>query len=214
MITFKSRQKNIRTADFITRKAHSEYPHVSISRINSVIEKDKVKDFLWGQMALNYACRFLKERYKMESDTKNLYKYVIEAMKNGIGNCSEEAKLAELIAKINGQKNIYSGRIFAGKGYAKHEVAFITDKKIEPDKLYNFKNKEAIILDPWLGITEFAGEYFKSIKTTYGCLLNIRSNSKPKVMADFSAKLNPKKIGELKKGYPQLIIKGFKKIKL
>lgn len=214
MITFTGRKNNIRNADIITRKAHSQYPHISESRINAAISQDKVKDLFWGQMSLEYALKFASERLNIELDEKNAHKHVIESLKKGLGNCYEESKLAELIAKVNGQKNIYSGKIFAGKGLAKHEVAFITDKKIEPDKLYKFKNKEAIILDPWLGITDFAGNYFKKIRTDFSKILGIRPNSKPKIQPDFSSKISARKIAEYKKNNPELIIKKFKKIKV
>ena len=187
MITFESRQKVIRNADLITRKAHSLYPHVSESRIVSMIGEDKV-------------------------DEKNLYRYVLESLQGRLGNCAEEAKLAELIARINGQKNVYSGKIFAGKGFAKHEVAFITDKEIKPDKKYHFKNKDALIIDPWLGVTDFAGRYFKSLTKQYAKVLQIRGNAKPSLQADFSSKLTPKKLGDLKKGHPELIIRNYRPI--
>ena len=65
MITFESRQKVIRNADLITRKAHSLYPHVSESRIVSMIGEDKVKDLFWGNMSLRYALKFAAQRYNM-----------------------------------------------------------------------------------------------------------------------------------------------------
>ena len=206
MITFTSRQKEIRNADLITRKAHSVYPHISESRVSAIISKDKVKELFWGQMSMEYALKFAGERLKMECDEKNLYAHVIEALKNGLGNCAEEAKLAELIGKINGIKNIYSGSIFAGKGFAKHDVAFITNEEIKPNKKYKFKKKDALIIDPWLGITEFAGNYFKIIKTNFAKLLEIRGNSKPYIIPDFTSKLTQAKIRNFRKKYSELII--------
>lgn len=206
MITFTSRHNEIRKADLITRKAHSVYPHISESRVSAIISQDKVKELFWGQMSLEYALKFAGERLKMECDEKNLYAHVIEALKNGLGNCAEEAKLAELIGKINGIKNIYFGSIFAGKGFAKHDVAFITNENIEPNKKYKFKNKDALIIDPWLGITEFAGNYFKIIKTNFAKLLEIRGNSKPYIKPDFTCKLTEEKVKNYKKMYPELII--------
>lgn len=206
MITFTSRQKEIRNADLITRKAHSVYPHISESRVSAIISKDKVKELFWGQMSMEYALKFAGERLKMECDEKNLYAHVIEALKNGLGNCAEEAKLAELIGKINGIKNIYSGSVFAGKGCAKHDVAFITNEEIKPNKKYKFKKKDALIIDPWLGITEFAGNYFKIIKTNFAKLLEIRGNSKPYIIPDFTSRLTQSKIRNFRKKYSELII--------
>ena len=214
MITFTSRKHSIRNADLITRKAHSVYPHISESKITSMIGKDQVKDLFFGRMSLEYALKFAAERLKIEIDEKNTYQYVIESLKKGLGNCFEESKFAELIAKINGQNNIYSGKIYVGKGFAKHEVAFITDIKINADKFYRFKNKEAIILDPWLGITDYAENYFTRITKNYGKILGIKSYSKPKLQPDLSGKISARKLAEYKKNHPELIIKNFKKIKV
>ena len=214
MISFRSRNEHARIADIITRKAHSQYPHISVSRNHYLINKSEVNRFLWGNMDLRDSLRLASHRINIEMDEKNLYNHIINCMKNGLGNCSEESKLAELIAKINWQKNVYVGKIFAGSGFEKHEVAFITNKKIEPNEKYSFKNKEALIIDPWLGVTEYAGNYFKLIKTNFGNLLGIRGNSKPKIQADFSGKLSTGKINELKNKYPELMIKNYKKIVL
>ena len=214
MITFTSRNQNIRNADLITRKAHSVYPHISESKITSMIGKDQVKELFFGRMSLEYALKFAAERLKIDMDEKNTYKYILEALKKGLGNCYEEAKLAELIAKINGQKNVYSGKIYAGKGLAKHEVAFITDKKMKPDMFYRFKNKEAIILDPWLGITDYAGNYFTRIRKNFGRILGIRSYSKPNMQVDFTCKISSRKILDFKKNNPELVLKSFRKIKI
>ena len=106
MITFTSRHQEIRKADLITRKAHSIYPHISESRISAIIAQDKVKELFWEQMSMEYALKFAGERLKMEDDEKNLYQHIIDTMKKGLGNCAEEAKLAELIGNISGIKNI------------------------------------------------------------------------------------------------------------
>ena len=81
MISFTGRQNSIRSADIITRKAHSQYPHVSESRINAAISQDKVKDLFWGQMSLEYALKFASERLNIELDEKNAHKHVIESLK-------------------------------------------------------------------------------------------------------------------------------------
>ncbi len=213
MITFQSRNKMVRNADMITRKAHSQYPHISVSRIDSMLGKDKAKHFFWDDMAFKYSLKCASERLKVDMDEKNMYKLTVESLKNGIGNCGEEANLAELIGKINGLKNIYSGKIYAGNKFPVHEAAFITDREIKPSKRYSFKGKDAIIVDPWLGITEYAGEYFKRLKTQFKEIFNLRSNSRLKIEADFTSKLTPYKIKKLKEEYPELIIKDFKKNK-
>ena len=120
MISFKSRNEQIRIADMITRKAHSQYPHISVRRNRSIIDRSEVNRFLWGNMDLRDSLKLALHRTNIEIDEKNSYKHIINCLQNRSGNCFEESKLAELIAKINDQKNVYVGKIFAGKGFEKH----------------------------------------------------------------------------------------------
>lgn len=46
----------------------------------------------------------------------------------------------------------------------------------------------------------------------YAKVLQIRGNAKPSLQADFSSKLTPKKLGDLKKGHPELIIRNYRPI--
>ena len=197
-------------------------------------------------MEYRYLLRHCAERYKMEMADDNLYSVIVNSLKEAkIGNCYEEAKLAELIGKINGVKNIYSGKIFFNSDRfpqtnkpLNHEISFITDKTISQDKNYFFKNKDAIILDPWLGITDFAGEYFAKLKH-YFCQLfpalpkapdcdelyrrsygnsqrykQLYKQSKIQtdfmIRPDFECRLTNDNIAQLKKDYPELIIDSFK----
>ena len=83
MITFRSRNEMVRNADMIARKAHSQYPHISVSRIDTMLGKDKVKHFFWDNMAFKYSLKCASERLKVEMDEKNLYKLTVESLKNG-----------------------------------------------------------------------------------------------------------------------------------
>ncbi len=213
MITFKSRKSAIRRADYITRKAHSVYSHVSSSRIDSMIGDDKVRNLFWGQMSFEYSLKFAKERMLIEDDTKNLHKHVVEMLQRGLGNCFEEAKLAELIGRINGQKNIYAVKIFAGDKYALHEAAMLTDKKFDIQTRYKLKGKDALILDPWLQVTDFVGKYVEQIKSNFAKTLGIK-NGNIELQIDADGKLTPRKIKEFKEKYPELLIDKFEKIKI
>lgn len=216
MITFESRHKAVRNADIITRKAHNEYPHISTSKLDNMLGDDMVKEIFWGNMNFQYQLKLVKERLRYEDEEKNLHSLIIESMKNKrLGNCYEEAKVAEAIGKLNGQSNIYSAKIFYNKKPF-HEIAFVTDKEIKPNKKYKFKGKEAVIIDPWLSTTSFAGEYFTNLKNTYKNLFpEIKRKRKMqfKVEADFSSHLTSYRLRKLKKNYPELILQNFKKIK-
>lgn len=187
MITFEGRQSIIRKADRITRKTNSVYPHLSESKkrifINQVIQKNSFNQKMCNDLS--------KLKYKYETKLDNLrfrggygieqFRIIIDNLKNHrIGNCYESAILAQIIGKINGVKNIYPAQIYFTKNSSKvnmqfdHAVAVLTDKPFEKDYKYQFKNKEAIVIDPWLGITDFAGEYFNKLRTQFSKIFPIQ----------------------------------------
>lgn len=217
MITFESRHKAIRSADIITRKAHNQYPHISPTKIGAMIGDDKVKHLFFNDMNFQYSMKMLNLRMKYENNEKKLYSTIIDGMKNlRIANCYEEAKMAELIGKVNGQNNIYSATLFYKK-QPFHEVAIITDKEILPDKKCDLQGKSAIILDPWLNTTCFAGEYFTKLKTNFKKFFPELRNAdgvKIKLKPNLSNLPSSYRIKQLKRDNPELIMPKFKKINL
>ena len=255
MINFKGRNCAIQQADRITRSVHSIYPHVSESMTRINIENYILKHS--ENQKQNYMLSGLKLKNSIKIDTLRFrggfgleqFKIIIENLKkHRFGNCYEESVLAQIIGKINGQKNIYPASIYYTKNSSgmniefDHAVAIITDKPFEKNYKYEFKNKDAIVIDPWIGITQFAGEYFKSLRTQFNKLFtnkisdndylfkhiaqtsnNIKEfNLKRKecFKPKFYFKLHDDEIlsqndaEELKKEYPELILNNFKVITL
>ena len=177
MITFQGRQNIINTAGTIERKAHSVYPHFSFSKLKKrYTSAYHISEFSFRTLP----AYFEKIGVKLEQMRKSLrssndyFSQLVYCMQDKkVGNCFEEAMLAQLIGKINGQKNIYVGEIYMKKENVDkdikidHTVAFITQEKINKDKMYSFRNKEAVIIDPWLGITDFADNYFTKLKNDF-----------------------------------------------
>ena len=180
MINFKGRCISVQNADRITRTANSIYPHISESRTALAAERQleflsydslssrKFQDLKFKNLVKLKAMR-MKELFGMD-----LFRQVIHMLKEQkIGNCYELSRLAEFIAKINGQNNVYPMKIVmprnsrGGDIPVGHVVSVITDKQIKPQQKYVFKNKEAIILDPWLGITDFVSRYSEKLKNDF-----------------------------------------------
>jgi len=247
MINFRSRNEALRQADKITRKAASVYPHISESKVEIAV--DKLLQNNYDNNNTMYKLCNIKLKKSLEIDNLRnsaesgfaYYTHLIKWLKNNkLGNCYEESILAQMIGKINGIKNIYAARIFFNRNSSgaemrlSHVISVITDKPFNKDAKYKFKNKEAIIIDPWLGITEFAGEYFNKLRNDFGHIFTlIASNessiplsvSKTKSLkeynkirkanfkSDFSLKLvednieSDSYIIQLKKMFPELIIK-------
>lgn len=168
MISFKGNKEILKSAKLLETNSRNLYPHLSTSRVRKIIGYEVENDpKFFSEMKKEY-----RGARNMIRENRDYYTELIYSMQfGGIGNCTEDSMLTELLGKINGQNNIYTGHLGLqqkGKsGALNHVVAFITDKPMKAGKEVFFKNKEAIIIDPWLGITDFAGSYFTKLKTIY-----------------------------------------------
>ncbi len=167
MITFEGNRNLLKPAKLLETKTRNTYPHISTSKLRVQIGYLGKDPNFFTNLKRDYSVL-----RKMIKESGDYYSSIIYTLSEGkIGNCTEDAMFTELIGKINGQKNIYTGSIGIdnnGKGkFLDHVIAFITDKPVEGSKKYYLKNKEAVIIDPWLGVTDFVGNYFTKLKSIY-----------------------------------------------
>lgn len=226
-------RERLKPADTILRKAKNTYQHLSPHNLSSRIEKaynlemdplylnsepyiefiEKKKNISINRKLLYVLRKFenkLVHYRNLLKSSLNPVKFLIEELKNGgkLGNSSEEVALATIIGRINGQKNIYAGHING----LDHGVTFITNKPVEKGKKLFFKNKDAIIIDPQLGITDYADNYFLKIKD----LIKTPFKKKPhfSVTPSDNFRLNDAQTEDLKKHYPELLIENFRPVKV
>lgn len=178
MINFKGTPPILKSAEMLEVNARNLYPHISTSKIKTFLDADAPRPQFYRD--LNKKLKFYRKMIKESEDVYSTLVYALQESK--IGNCTEDAIFTQLLGRINGQKNIYAGGIFFSDGETKsklldHAVAFITNKKIKNNKEYFFKNKDAIIIDPWLGITDFASSYFTKVKTIFGKMFKALPNN-------------------------------------
>lgn len=219
--------------EMIMRKARNTYQHFSPDNVSARIKNKYKLDmnplYLSSEPYIQYVekeknisinrklLKGLKNIVDVFATYRNILQtcrnkiiFMLENLKNGnkMGNSSEDVTLATLIGRINGQKNIYSGNISG----LDHNVAFITDKPVIDGKKMFFKNKDAIIIDPQLGITDFAGNYFLKIKD----LIKTPFRKKPhfSVTPSDNFRLNEAQTEDLKIHYPELLIKDYKPVKV
>ena len=168
MITFQGNRQVLKSAKLLESNTRNLYPHMSTSRIRNIIGYEVEEDpIFFEKMKKEYS-----SARKMIKQSGEIYAALVYSLQFGkVGNCTEDALLTELLGKINGQSNIYTGYLGLTNenksGALNHVVAFITDKPVEAGKKEFFKNKDAIIIDPWLNVTDFAGNYFSKLKTIY-----------------------------------------------
>ncbi len=168
MITFQANQQTLKTAKLLESRARNTYPHLSTSKIRSNIGYDKPAPNFLEQLKKDY-----KYMRNMIRESGNYYTAIVHTLSFGkIGNCTEDSMFTELLGKINGQDNIYTACLGIKRDnepvkYLDHVVAFVTNKKIKDGKEYFLKNKDAIIIDPWLNTSNYVGDYFTKLKTVY-----------------------------------------------
>ena len=168
MIKIQTNKQIIKSAQLLESRTRNTYPHISTSRFKSRLSIDSpVPKFLE-----NLGTQISMRRNIMRNSVGHYSSIIFGLSEKKVGNCTEDAIFTQLIGLINGQKNIYAGGITlnaGGKGHKNmnHSVAFITDKSVQRGKVYAFKNKEAVVIDPWLGVADFAGNYFAKLKSIF-----------------------------------------------
>jgi len=209
-------RQNLKLPEIIQRKAKQTYQHISPSVYNKKY-KYISPYFHIPNRVLPGPPLYLKILAKNLIDFRRLFSYskchpkvLIEYLKSGKRLCKdvEETLLATYIGKINGQKNIYSGSI---KGMD-HCVSFITNKPVKESVRLALKDKEAIIIDTQLGITDYVGNYYAKLKAVMNEAVPDKSDFRiiPFANNHFSKVL----CADLKSNYPELLIKDYKNIKL
>lgn len=167
MITFQGNKQVLKSAKLLESRARNTYPHISTSKIRTQIGYDTPTPAFLEHVKKDY-----KLTRQMIRESGDYYLALVYALSEGkVGNCIEDSLFTELLGKINGQHNIYTGCLSINRNgnskFLDHVVAFITDKEVLPNLECKFKNKEAVIIDPWLGVTDFAENYFTKLKSIF-----------------------------------------------
>ena len=172
-VSFKSRNINIRKVDKICRFVNTEFPAISSSKIPQRCNYNKACKPLFDRIH-NKLLSGVRE--PLEFSKNNISKFIsliINIKKHHVANCAELTYVTQGICNINGLKTKPIQLVLVDKaerfnGYADHVVLAIPlkNKEVKIDKLS--KLKDVIIVDPWLGIADYAPKveekYLKDFK--------------------------------------------------
>lgn len=174
-ISFNGRCPQIRDAQWVSHMVNSAYPHISTSRLSADIkvcqnncvkpsEKDKFNKILdWKKKIRAKLKESRKEWHNISKNDYRLINNVINQLRyDKLGNCGEDAYLAETILKINGVDNACTaGLKFNGKPIDHCVCVFNKDGS----KFKGRVSKNTIIIDPWFyGAADFASNMFLKYK--------------------------------------------------
>lgn len=123
-----------------------------------------------------------------------------------IGNCYEDAKMAELILTMNGISNACTARLSTPSSkFIDHVICLLNKDGTHFDGNIN---KSTIIIDNWASKVDYAqnmNSYYKSMFNNY---FDIAPDEEIKYIKFDEFKLSSRKIKKLKKKYPQFLFKG------
>ena len=133
---------------------------------------------------------------------ENPVKVAIKMLKDyKLGNCFENALIAELVMKMNGVENARTLYIKNGKSVEHSVCAFNKDGS----KLDKIVNNKTIIIDPWAQKTDYGNNMMVYLKNQFGNNLAIDKKSKLGYEIYEFARLNPSDIEKLRAQYPSLV---------
>ena len=187
--SFQKRCPQIRDAQRVCHIINGSYAHVSDTRIRPALYNLMVKDNVSDGFKSKYLVRFkmfiehMKEvRDTFQGSVKGLLPDKSRPMKifqqlklYHMGNCYENAIAAEAILKLNGVPNACCAVLKRGNTVIDHIVCvFNRDGSKFDGKIIN---NHTIIVDPWLGKTDFANKMFKFYDNDCQIRLNLKDRS-------------------------------------
>ena len=232
--SFTGRCSHIKTAQNVCHLVNVNFPHISTTRLEPLVEHvrrenvDLYQRFLDYNPAKGYFLKFnnsfekkiigifiwyrnMVERlnYARSNDyfIKDLGKYfsVLSQLRcYQLGNCYETAKISEMIMKMNGYKNACVAYLKCDESPVDHVVCVFNRDGSNVDKIINNKT---IIIDPWFGCADFANNMFKKYKNMLSEYFYFRPNVKFNLRNIESTQLTKEENDLLKQKYQELNFK-------
>lgn len=215
---FTSRNSAVKQADKICRMVKNEFPSISSSRIPARCMADK-KYYKFRNLFLRTEEKLKNfvRVFTSNSEEKNEhYMFLTETVKNSkVANCGELAKLAHLICSVNGIKSYPITIDIANKkdkdnNYNLHAVLAVPTKKDDFGFNKMSKEKDLIIIDPWLGFADYAQNIEQKYRSLFPSCFNLtglKAGEEFYIRPSESMKFEEEEFTNLKEIYPEFIIK-------
>ena len=185
-VNFTGRCPAIRKGQWASHCINSFLPHESVTRYQPLINHievvkkyehpfehnfqlypKKVLDIINKRRILNDKIFEAREDF-VSIPAYGSYRYATSAIEQlqatRLGNCHENAQAAEAILRANGVKNPATAHIYLGGHNIDHVVCVFNR---DGSKVTTIKNNKTIIVDPWIGIVDFANNAIMKYKTLF-----------------------------------------------
>ena len=167
-------------------------------------EKRVISILHWFRMFIRDLNAQRMFRAANNTDFGSMYAIISQLKFAKVGNCFENAKLSELILKLNGIDNACIGKIKVGEHPIDHVVCLFN--KDGSDFTGNV-NKNTIIVDSWLGDADFADNMLGKYRSIYKDYLFVPKDGKLSIERIEKLNLNEAEYQEFKDDFPELLKK-------
>ena len=215
-INFKSRNPAVIKADRICRMVNTEFASISSSKLSVKINSNKEYDKFYRYVRdLGYKI-YNKVRDKValyKNDIFDRYKKMVELVKKErLANCDELTSLAGLICAANGIKSQplivhkIENDTLNKKSCGHVALALTKNGDIKKDVRMS-DMKDVIIIDPWLGIADYAPNVAQEYKNLFPQYLNLKDNDEViMVPANFKFVFKEEDFARAKEEFPDFVI--------
>lgn len=206
-ISFTGSRTLLNDADWVCRKVKTAFPIISPTQIYysnpEIIRKNRrFVSFLHEKSLVLQEDRL--DRRLLKSPFKFLKEVLYSATSHRVGNCFEQASLAEMIARMNGVKNCYKLTMedLNTSKSLDHTVLLVTKNPLNSAII---NSKESIIIDPWLGISGRAEAVLERYKNQFGKMFGLNNKTLIAFKMKKRLELNENEIEILKAKFPNLV---------
>ena len=184
-VNFTGRCPAIRQGQWASHVVNAYLPHQSVMRyqplLDSTMERTKIDTRYSGtfekypkevlaiinkQRLLNEATGNAREAH-VSTPCSGSYYYAVsrieQLLEEHLGNCHENAEAAETILRANGVKNPVTVALTINDS-EKHVVCMFNR---DGSKVKTIENNNTIIVDPWIGIVDFANNAIMKYRTIF-----------------------------------------------
>lgn len=215
-INFKSRNPAVIKADKICRMVNTEFASISSSKLNLKVNSNKKYDKFYSYANILRYDIWHKVRDKVALARDNIlerYKKTVELVKKErLANCDELTSLAGLICAANGIKSQplivhkIENNTLNKKSCGHVALALTENGEIKKDVRMS-EMKDVIIIDPWLGIADYAPNVAQEYKNMYPHFLNLKDFDEVIMSpANFKFVLKEEDFDTAKKEFPNFVI--------
>lgn len=223
-VNFTGRCPEIKQGQWVSHAVNAYLPHRSVTRyqplVDSTLERTKLDSQYQSSFELypKRVLAILDRRRKLHNEMFDAREYFVSTPEDGtyyhavapieqlletkLGNCHENARAAETILRANGVKYPAVCHLYIGGFNADHVVcAFNRDGS----QVKAIKNNKTIIVDPWVGIVDFANNAIMKYKTMLDSYVAKGKTGKATLQRIEEHPMTQKDIMQFKERFPQLI---------